>query len=259
MTDQIGLTFLLVFFAGAISLVMALAIAALPWARKNLGTALSSFAAGVLLATAFVHLLPEAVESGLDIEHVGWAMFAAVAGFFVLERLTVWFHHHHDVKSSVSPSVVRVLLGDGLHNMIDGFAIATTAIADWRLGVLTAVAIAAHEIPQEMADFTVLLRSGMKPVKALLWNVASALTAFAGAFFGLFLEQNVASLVPYGLAASAGMFLYIALSDLIPALHEHDGKEQRSRQLTQLLLFFGGVLMLQAVESVLGIWLPEAH
>lgn len=259
MTSEMYLPLLLAFIASAISLLAALIIAASPLVRRKLGSVLSSFAAGVLLSTAVLHLLPEAINGGKDVSSVSWAMMAAIASFFVLERLTVWFHHHHEVGKNLSPGVVRVLLGDGLHNMIDGFAIATTSMADWRLGVLTAVAIGAHEIPQEMADFTVLLKSGMSPTKALFWNAFSAVTAFIGVFLGLFLQHSVDHIVPYGLAASAGMFLYIALSDLIPSLHEHEVKKSKSSSVLQLLLFFSGILMLQVVERLISTWMPNVH
>ena len=255
MTTLFVLPMLLTLLAGGVSLFSAWLISLIPSGARRLETSLSSLAAGVLLSNAVLHLMPEAIEAGIDIQTLGWVLFASISAFFVLERLTVWFHHHHEV-GTLKPEIWRVLIGDGLHNIIDGFAIATTSMADWRLGVLTALAVGAHEIPQELADFTVLLRSGMSAKKALVLNGLSALMALFGAVLGLYLEHVVENLIPIAIAASAGMFLYIALSDLIPSMHEHGKKESKSKAISQVALFFAGLGSLMLVETLVETLFP---
>ena len=208
--------------------------------RKEMSESLSgtllNFAAGALLAVAFLDLMPEAVEqsNGADVFIPALAGFLA---FFLAERFINAFHHHHE--HGATPSTVLILIGDAAHNFIDGVTITAAFLTDTSLGITTSLAVAAHEVPQEIADMGVLLANGLSRTKALLFNFLSALTAIAGALaayaFADFVERNVF----FFLSLAAGFFIYISASDLIPVLHERFREE---RKLTQVCFFVLGVV-----------------
>ncbi|OGE25441.1 hypothetical protein A3H85_03285 [Candidatus Daviesbacteria bacterium RIFCSPLOWO2_02_FULL_40_8] len=204
--------------------------------NKHTITFLVSFAAGVILATSFLDLLPEAIEGVGEPQQVLPFTLLAIVSFFFLERFVLWFHHHDDTHGA-NPASVLILLGDSLHNFIDGVAIAAAFLTDPNLGILTTVAIAAHEIPQEFADFSILVSGGMKKTKALLFNFLSGLTAILGGVVGFFFLDKISTLLPITLAFTAGMFIYIACSDLIPDLHRH--LEERKGWIQFLPFLFG--------------------
>lgn len=212
-------------------------------------TALSS---GVLLSTALLHLAPEAIHETGNVESIFIAIFAGIVGFFLLERLLLWYHHHHD-SHHPHPAAWLVIVGDGVHNFIDGVTIAATLMVNPALGILTTIAIGAHEIPQEIADFAILINSGWNRRRALLWNVLSALTALAGAVLMFLAGPFLEPFLPWIIGFSAGMFLYIALADLIPELH-HKTLHQNEKW-TQLIWFLGGIILLFGVTQMLG----DAH
>ena len=191
-------------------------------------TALVGFAAGVMLTTAVLELLPEALHE-LEGEISLLPLFIGIVGFFFLERFVLWFHHHDDPHGT-KPTAYLILIGDSIHNFIDGVAIAAAFLIDIRIGILTTAAIAAHEIPQELADLGVLVHSGFSVKKALLFNLFSGLTAVLGAFSGYFILANISDFLPILLLFTAGMFLYISLSDLIPELHQAFSKTSRAKQ-----------------------------
>ncbi len=202
---------------------------------------LVSFAAGVMLATAFLDVLPEAFENGG--ENINLLLLVALLGiifFFFLERFVLWFHHH-DETHGPRPSVWLILIGDSVHNFIDGVAIAAAFMASPGLGIITTLAIAAHEIPHEMANFSVLIHGGLGRFRALLYNFLSALTALLGAVLGFFFLVKIQNFVPATLAFTAGMFIYIACSDLIPDLHK---EFRRDKRWTHSIPFILGILLL---------------
>ena len=204
-----------------------------------------SFAAGVMLSAALLDLLPEALEENPD-PIIFTALFAGVVFFFFLERFVLWFHHHHGAHG-IKPSTVLILVGDGVHNIIDGVVLAAAFIASPALGITTLFAISAHEIPQELADFSVLTANGMSRKKALMWNFLSGLTALLGALLGIFFLETFEALHWALLAFSAGMFLYIACADLIPELH---GEFQRHGRWRQTLPFVLGAALLIIVTHL---------
>jgi len=204
--------------------------------KYNLKT-MVSFAAGVLLATAFMDILNEALDDGSKSTVLFVALIGIVLSFF-LERFVLWYHHHHNDTHHIKPSAYLVIIGDGVHNFIDGIAIAATFSISVPLGIMTTIAIVSHEIPQEIADFMILVRSGFTAQKALVYNFISALTAVLGGFFGIFLVNTYDYILPYALALTAGVFIYIATADLIPELHvNHD----MSKPLNQAMPFILGV------------------
>lgn len=214
---------------------------------QKIATFLVSFAAGTMLAVAFLDLLPEALaEAGEGVNIFLWT-FLGMLAFFFLERFVLWFHHH-DSRHNQSPASILILLGDGVHNFIDGVAIAAAFLASPALGVVTTLAMAAHEIPQEIADFSVLIHGGMKKGKALLFNFFSAIAALVGAVGGFFFLENLQGALSPLLAFTAGMFIYIASSDLIPELHK-DFEKQKSW--VQTLPFVLGILVLWIFTQLL--------
>lgn len=229
-------------------------IGALLLARKNnwsqpFALHLTALSSGVLLTTALLHLAPEALhEAPTQTEGIFFAIFGGIVAFFLIERLVLWYHHHHG-SHFANPSAWLITIGDSLHNFIDGVAIASAVMLNPALGLVTIIAIGAHEIPQEIADFAVMVNSGVSKKRAILLNVVSALAAFAGAIAMFFLQDLLSAYVPFIVAFSAGMFLYIALSDLIPELHIHTVKQKD--KWTQLVWFFAGILILFGVTRVL--------
>lgn len=229
----------------AVSLISLVGI--LLFVKKSLveskyGSILLSLAAGVMLSTAIVDILPEALEGGVK-QEIFWVLLAGICLFFLLERLFHSFHHHqHGEHNHVGkPAAYLVLFGDALHNFFDGIAIAAAFAVGNEVGIATTLAIILHEIPQEIADFATLLYGGFSRRKALLYNFLTALTAVFGALIGWQFLTLFENLTPYFLAFAAGMFIYIACSDLIPALHENFKKDQKW---AQLIGFFTGVLLM---------------
>jgi len=182
---------------------------------------LVSFAVGALLGDALFHILPElAVDGGLTVE-ISWIMAGSILFFFVLEK---FIHLHHELNAPehrhLHPVVLTNLLGDGVHNFVDGAIIAGSFLVNPSLGVATTIAVALHEIPQEIGDLGVLVHAGLTPRRALVYNAASALTAVLGAVIVLVLQDAVGGIERPLLAISAGAFIYIAGADLIPELHK---------------------------------------
>ncbi len=208
-----------------------------------------SFAAGVMLASAFFDLFPEAMELG-DPESVFLPALLGIVLFFFLERFVLWFHHHDDTHK-IKPSAVLVNVGDGVHNFIDGVVIAATFLTDPSLGIVTTLAIAAHEIPHELADFSILIHGGMSRGKALFYNFLSGLTALLGSILGYFFLESIQGALPFFLSFTAGMFIYIACSDLIPDLHQ-EFKEKKNW--LQVVPFLTGIILIYLV-----IGLVEGH
>jgi len=192
---------------------------------------LVSLSAGVLLGTSLLHVMPEAFESQAS-PH---ALFATLLGgllfFWLLEKAELYRHvhhhegdghdhHHHFDAQQAGRGGLSVLVGDGVHNFCDGVIIAAAFIADPRLGVVTALAVAAHEIPQEAGDFIVLLNAGFSRRKALMFNALSGLAAVAGGVFGYFLVGPWETALPYLLVAASSSFIYVAVADLLPQLQQ---------------------------------------
>lgn len=204
------------------------------------------FGAGALLSAAFLGLLPEAVE-GSDIHSVALLVLGGFLTFFVLERLLGWFHHHHD--SFLHPETHNerdkthqwlVIIGDTLHNAIDGVAIGAAFLVDPAAGIGTALAVAAHEIPQEIGDFSILLAKGMRARNVLLINLLSAFATVITAVT-VFLFGEAAGFNPMPLlAVAAGFFIYIAASDIVPDIHEKPRNEANAQA---VMLLIGVILV----------------
>jgi zinc and cadmium transporter len=214
--------------------------------RKSL-LILISFAAGALLGDAFVHLIPEMAEDGLSMNESS-GLLAGVIGFFVLEKVLHWHHSHLPQEEVLHPVAVTNLIGDALHNFVDGAIIAGGFLVSSGIGTATAIAVALHEIPQEVGDFAILVHAGLPPRRALLLNLLSALTAFAGAVLALAVDSAVENAERAIVALTAGGFLYIASSDLIPELHKEPEAGKSALQLVSLLAGLGVMVALAGLE-----------
>lgn len=189
---------------------------------------LASFAAGTFLGAAFLDLLPEALHEGEELNiNVSLWMLVGIVLFFLLERTIHWFHHHeeyHEHEKETKPTVPLIIIGDTIHNLVDGVVIAATFLVNIPLGIVTTLAVAAHEIPQEIGDFGLLLHKGLSRKKVVLINVFSACAAFAGAIITYLAGNVLEDYLPIFLAITAGFFIYIAASDLIPEIHHEKRK-----------------------------------
>lgn len=184
---------------------------------------------GVLLGTALLNVLPEAFESRADTHGLFMTLLGGLMFFFLLEKAELYrhthhhegdghHHHHHFDEEQAGRGGLSVLVGDSIHNFCDGIIIAAAFLADTHLGLATALAIIAHEIPQEVGDYIVLLNAGFSRAKALLFNAVSGLAAVLGGVVGYFLVGPWESLFPYLLVAASSSFIYVSVADLIPQL-----------------------------------------
>ncbi len=190
---------------------------------------LVSFATGTLLGAAFLGLIPHALESaGTGATHaIGLALLAGILLFFLLEKFVLWRHCHDDPCEAHSPdhaardhaSANLVLAGDTFHNLLDGVLVAAAFMTNPHLGIVTALAVFAHEIPQEVGDLAILLHGGYSRARAMALNLVSSLTSVVGGVVAWFALGTALSLLPYALALAAASFIYVAVADLIPGLH----------------------------------------
>lgn len=197
---------------------------------------LISFSTGTLLGAAFFDLLPEAT-GGVDVTLALESAFIGLIAAFCMEKMIHWHHHHAgSEKEHTHPLGTLTLVGDGFHNFFDGVAIAAAFIVNVPLGVTTTIAIALHEIPQEMGDFGLLLYSGYSKARALAFNFISALAAVAGGVLFYFFSGAIAHFESYALAFTGGMFIYIAGADLLPEIHKEREARKSAVQLALILL-----------------------
>lgn len=202
---------------------------------------LVALSAGTMMGGAFLHLLPEAVE---EVGYDNLALFATVLGsfafFFLIEKVFHW-RHCHKGQCEVHTFGHMNLLGDGVHNFIDGLVLASAFLIDIKLGFVTTFAVALHEIPQEIGDFGVLIYAGFNKKKALILNYLVALSVVFGGIVGYFLSFYVQDIVPYLLPFAAGGFIYIAASDLMPKIRE---EQSLSRSVNLFLVFVLGIVLM---------------
>jgi len=231
---------------GVLSVLMAgiFAFAAHPsWVPR-----LVSFAVGTLLGAVFLEILPHALEFG-HADAVAISVLVGLLAFFVLEKLVLWRHCHHEAcevhgvethahDHGHQRAGLMILVGDTFHNFVDGILIAGAFLADTQLGIVTAMAIIAHELPQEIGDFLVLLHSGYSKAKALFYNLLSSLAMVVGGLLGYLALAGMQELTPYLLGVAASSMLYVAVADLIPGLHK---RPELSATLEQVLLIGLGI------------------
>lgn len=205
---------------------------------KKIISSLVAFSAGSILAGAFFHLIAESLEK-LNSQAVFLTVIIGFSLFFIIERY-FWWHHCHEGKCEVHPVGYLVLLGDGLHNFIDGAVIAASFFVSVPFGLFTTLLIISHEVPQELGDFAILVNGGYSKGKALFFNFISQVTSVAGGMLVYFLgsfPQFIDFLLPF----AAGGFIYISASDLIPELHR---EPDRLQSLTSFILFLFGLIFI---------------
>lgn len=229
---------------GLVSLVSLVGILTLVLHHKVLHTIvpyLISFSAGALLGDTFLHILPDLAEGGELTSGTGMVFLAGILIFFALEKFFHWHHSHTSHDEEIHSMVYMTMMGDTLHNFLDGILIAASFMASWELGVAASVAVILHEIPQELGNFGVLVHGGWSNRKALFWNFISALASFIGAGLVFFLQKDLLPHLSWLVAFAGANFLYLALSDILPELH----KEHRTRvsAIHIVTMFLGMVAM----------------
>lgn len=248
--STLGYILLFTFLGSIVALIGGIVLLSYEKFALKISHFLASFAAGVLLGAAFLDLLPEAVhggeESGIDV--FLWTLLGIVL-FFLLERTIHWFHHHeefHKDKKESKSTLPLIIIGDTMHNFIDGAVIAATFMVSVPLGIVTALAVFAHEVPQEIGDFGLMLHKGLARKKIILVNIISASVALAGALITYLLGNILEDYIPVLLALTAGFFIYIAASDLIPEIHYE--KRKGFAVIESLLLIFGVMVIWLSVS-----------
>jgi len=256
-------TLIFILLANVVSTLISMSLAAALSFRLLAGVVdrMVSVAAGVLLATALVQLLPEAIGSHLvDADSLGWVLTVGIVGFFILEKLTLIHHtHHHEGDTHEHPhgydaheagrGAWPILVGDAFHNFGDGAVIAAAFLLDVRGGVLTAAAVFAHEVPHEIGDFMILLNAGFTRPRAFGFMLISGLSALLGGAAGYFLLEANRLLVPYALLVAAASFIYIALSDLLPEMMR---RKPLSSSVPEVVLVLCGVALAGLIRVMLG-------
>jgi zinc and cadmium transporter len=233
-----------------VSIISFIGVFTLSIKTKNLKTILIyliSFSAGALLGDAFIHLIPEAAEKSGFTLNLSAYILTGIAIFFILEKVIHWQHCHRHVleEGHIHPFAYTNLVGDGLHNFLDGIIIAASFLISIPAGIATTLAVILHEIPQEIGDFGVLLHAGFTKSKALLLNFASALIAILGAIITFVFANQIENIELILVPIAAGGFIYIASSDLIPELHKDSDK--LSKSLLQLIAFLLGIAVMAAL------------
>lgn len=248
---------LLACFAGGVLSVLLAAVVAFS-ARPSWIPTLISFAVGALLGAVFLELVPHIFEKSANFQTSAMTILAGILVFFVLEKLVLWRHCHEEhceghevdtVQHDHGRSGLMIMIGDTFHNFVDGTIIAAAFMADFNLGIITALAIVAHEIPQEIGDFVILLHSGYTKRQALLLNLISSLATVVGALLAWFALQSLQQWVPSLLCFAAASMIYVAVADLIPGLHK---RAELSATLQQVLLIGLGVGTIWLLHVLMG-------
>ncbi|RZT03944.1 zinc and cadmium transporter [Duganella sp. CF402] len=208
-----------------------------------------SLSVGIMLSTSLLHALPEAFESTASARSLFATLLGGLLAFFLLEKLAILRHsHHHEHdghhhhhghdKREAGKAGWMILVGDGMHNFTDGILIAAAFMANPQLGLITGLAIIAHEIPQEIGDFIVLLNAGFSRTRAYVYNLLCSLLAIAGGLLGYYTLERASSLIPYVLVFASSGFIYIAVSDLMPQMQR---RATLRESIPQVLLIAAGV------------------
>lgn len=240
--------------AGGVLSVLAAALLALNDRSLSYIGAMVSYAIGALLGAVFLDILPEAIKLTTNVAAFSATLLGGILLFFILEKLVLWRHCHHDHCEAHEPKAVvehdhgrsglMIMVGDTFHNFVDGVIIAAAFLTDIQLGIVTATAIIAHEIPQEVGDFAILLHSGYSKVKALKLNLISSFASVVGAVSGYFTLQTMQTWIPSLLALAAASMIYVAVADLIPGLHKRAQLRDTLQQVLLILLGVGTVALM---------------
>lgn len=247
---------IVVSLAGGVLSVVAAAAVSTAFGAQRINV-LISYAIGALLGAAFLEILPHALEHGEPHRMAATVLFG-IMFFFVLEKLVLWRHCHHDhceAHEAQAPahdhgrSGLLILVGDTFHNFVDGVLIAAAFLESTELGIVTALAIIAHEIPQEVGDYMILLHSGYSRTKALTFNLLSSLATLVGAMLAYFALSDMQELIPTLLGLAAASMIYVAVADLIPGLHK---RTELKATVQQVLLIGLGIASIAIVQMLVG-------
>jgi len=241
------------FFGSLLSLTLAYLFSKLK--MVNYADYFVSFAVGTLLGAAFLEIIPHAYELSRDLHQISLIVLIGILVFFILEKLLVWRHCHGSHCENHSPVVNHdvkkgsiLIIGDCFHNFIDGILIASAFIVDINLGLITALAIIVHEIPQEISNFSILINSGYSLSRTLLMNIVTGCAMILGAILAYFVLNDLEFLIPMILAFAASSMIYVAISDLIPTLHK---KVEIKQTFQQTFSIFLGVLIIYFLHSLI--------
>lgn len=225
-------------------------------ARAHWVNALVSYAIGALLGAVFLDILPEAIKLSTNITVLSATILGGIFLFFTLEKLLIWRHCHHDHCEAHEPheghssesgahdrSGMMIMVGDTFHNFVDGIIIAAAFLTDVHLGIVTSLAIIAHEIPQEVGDFMILLHSGYSKAQALLLNLVSSLATLVGGVLAYYALQSMQEFVPTLLALAAASMIYVAVADLIPGLHKRTALRDTIEQVVLIALGISSIFL----------------
>ena len=217
-----------------------------------------SYAIGAMLGAVFLDLLPHALEHSGHVDAVLMTVLGGILFFFLLEKLVLWRHcHEHDCEAHEHPAQTQstrasgwlILLGDAVHNFVDGILIAAAFMGSVEIGIVTALAIIAHEIPQETGDFVILIHSGFSRIKAILLNLLASIATLTGAVLAYWLFSGMEVWVPFLLALAASSLVYVSVADLIPGLHK---RAEIKATAVQMVMILFGVLSIQGVQWLIG-------
>lgn len=245
---------ILVSLAGGVISVLAAAAMAFAAGTSRVNV-LISYAIGALLGAAFLEVLPHALEHG-DPQRMTATVLFGILVFFSLEKLVLWRHCHHDhceAHDAHAPahdhgrSGLMILVGDTFHNFVDGVLIAAAFLENTQLGVVTALAIIAHEIPQEVGDFLILLHSGYSRARALAFNLLSSLATLIGAMLAYFALSELHEWIPSLLCFAAASMIYVAVADLIPGLHKRTDLKTTVQQVSLICLGIASIVIARAL------------
>jgi zinc and cadmium transporter len=238
---------------GALSVLCAALLALNAGMQRYIG-AMVSYAIGAMLGAVFLDILPEAIRLSSSAGALGATVLVGILVFFLLEKLVLWRHCHHEQCEGHElldsekghdhgRSGLMIMVGDTFHNFVDGIIIAAAFLTDTHLGIVTSLAIIAHEIPQEVGDFAILLHSGYRRGRALQMNLVSSFASVVGGVLGYFTLQTMQSWIPYMLAFAAASLLYVSVADLIPGLHKRARLSDTVQQVALILLGVGTVAL----------------
>ncbi len=228
-----------------VSIISLIGIITIAFKAKKLSsfiTYMISFAAGAMIGDAFIHLLPEAVEVYGFTQEISFYVLVGIGTFFIIEKFIHWHHcHNPEIDHHPHSFAYMNLVGDGVHNCVDGLVIGGAYLVSIPVGIATTIAVVLHEIPQEIADFGVLVHGGFSRIKALLLNFITALAALVGALVALIGSNSIVGLEKFLVPFAAGGFIYIAAADLIPELHK---ESKMHRSIIQTLGFIIGIVLM---------------
>ena len=240
---------------GGVLSVSCAALFALNGRTQHYLGAMVSYAIGALLGAVFLDILPEAIELTTNVATLSGTVLFGILLFFILEKLVLWRHCHHEhceahevlgaqQEHDHGRSGMMIMLGDTFHNFVDGIIIAAAFLTDIHLGIVTALAIIAHEIPQEVGDFAILLHSGYSKLRALQLNLISSFASVVGGVLGYYTLQTMQAWIPSLLALAAASMIYVAVADLIPGLHKRTELRDTLQQVGLIGLGVGTVALI---------------